>query len=101
MKYIRVLYARDLYFINNDNDVFDNDFQMPQLNAPKSFSNIREIIQIVVLFNRDQIVSEQTRPDPIQPDLTRSSYRFVYWKSSISIYEKGFDLKQEEGLFGI
>ena len=35
---IRVVYARALYFINNDNDVFDNDFQMPQLNAPKSFS---------------------------------------------------------------
>ena len=40
MKYIRVVYARVLYFINNDNDVFDNDFQMPQLNAPKSFSNL-------------------------------------------------------------
>ena len=39
MKYIRVVYARVLYSIN-DNDVFDNDFQMPQLNAPKSFSKI-------------------------------------------------------------
>ena len=32
--------ARVLYFINNENDVFDNDFQMPRLSAPKSFSKL-------------------------------------------------------------
>ena len=26
---IHIVYARVLNFINNDNDVFDNDFQMP------------------------------------------------------------------------
>ena len=35
------IYARVVYFIHNDNDVFDNDFKVPQLNAPKCFSNLR------------------------------------------------------------
>ena len=34
-----ILYARVLYFINNINiDIFHNDFQMPQLSAPKVLS---------------------------------------------------------------
>ena len=54
MKYIKVVYARVLYFINNDNDVFDNDFQMPQLNAPVLFQFVIKIFTMIEI-NEDAI----------------------------------------------
>ena len=45
MKYTRVVYARVLYFINNDNDVFYNDFQMPQSPFPTPNPFIFEPLQ--------------------------------------------------------